>query len=334
MMWDRRGMAVRAVVYVAIAVAIGCILLSRSDPREEAWRLLEPGSSWATDIPEGLANREHAVKLRARIERLRPLHTKLGPPRPGDWLDSHREIGQCFLEYLNCRPVTPGGDRDTIYIQPLGRFTKTARGIVELTAEFMGLYFNTPVKVCDDLPLSVIPERARRVHPSWGDRQILSTYVLDKVLRPRLPADAAAMIALTSSDLWPGRGWNFVFGQASLRERVGVWSIYRNGDPDESAEAFRLCLLRTLKTATHETGHMFSMNHCIRYECNMCGSNHREESDRRSVALCPECVAKVAWAAGVDLAERYRGLAGFARKHGLVKEAEFYERSIEALTAE
>ena len=46
-----------------------------------------------------------------------------------------------------------------------------------------------------------------------------------------------------------------------------------------------------LITATHETGHMFSMLHCTAYECCMCGSNHREESDRRPVYLCPECTA-------------------------------------------
>ncbi len=39
------------------------------------------------------------------------------------------------------------------------------------------------------------------------------------------------MLALTTSDLWPGEGWNFVFGQASLSERVGVWSLHRLGNP-------------------------------------------------------------------------------------------------------
>jgi hypothetical protein len=27
------------------------------------------------------------------------------------------------------------------------------------------------------------------------------------------PADALAYLALTASDLWPGEGWNFVFGR-------------------------------------------------------------------------------------------------------------------------
>ena len=269
--------------------------------------------------------------IEAAMERIRPLHTKLGKPRPGDWLDRHKEPGQTFREYVACRPVKPTRARRTIYVQPLGEFTATQRRIVTLTAEFMGHYFDLPVKVSKDLPLSIIPKKARRVHPSWGMKQILSTHVLDDVLRPRLPKDAVAYIAFTTSDLWPGRGWNFVFGQASLRERVGVWSIYRNGDPDESAAAFRLCLLRTMKTASHETGHMFSMLHCTRYECNMCGSNHREESDRRPIALCPECVAKIWWITGVDPAERYRKMAAFFKKQGLEPERAFCEKSIAAL---
>ena len=263
--------------------------------------------------------------------KLRPLHTKLGKPRPGDWLVEHAEPGQTFEQYLKCRPVRPVGARNTIYIQPLGNFSKSQRNIIDLTAEFMGIYFNVPVKVKDDLPLSIVPAKARRVHPNWGMKQILSTHVLDQVLKPRLPKDAAAYIAFTTSDLWPGRGWNFVFGQASLRERVGVWSIYRNGDPDKDAASFRLCLLRTLKTATHETGHMFSMLHCTAYECNMCGSNHREESDRRAIALCPECLPKVCWAANTAPLPRFKRLEIFCRKVGLKDEAAFYGKCIETL---
>jgi archaemetzincin len=184
------------------------------------------------------------------------------------------------------------------------------------------------VKIRDDLPLSLIPERARRVHPSWGDKQILTPYVLDRLLKPRLPRDAVAYIAFTTSDLWPGRGWNFVFGQASLRDHVGVWSIYRNGDPERQ---FRLCLLRTMKTATHELGHVFSMYHCTLYQCNMCGSNHRAESDRRPIACCPECVAKIWYVTGCDPVARYRKLAAFCAEQGLADEAAFYRKSIEAL---
>lgn len=183
----------------------------------------------------------------------------------------------------------------------------------------------------EELPLAGLPARARRTHPAWGDKQILTTYVLEKVLQPRLPKDAAAMIALTPSDLWPGRGWNFVFGQASLRDRVGVWSMYRQGDPEGGEEQYRLFLLRMLKTAAHEIAHMFSLMHCTMYECGMCGSNSRAEADRRPLALCPECMAKVCFAARYDPLERYRKLAEFCRKHRWTPQADFYVRSLRTL---
>lgn len=268
----------------------------------------------------------------ATIPQLQPLHEVLGPPRAGDWLVSHKEDGQTFEQYLAIKPVTPTGERRIIYVQPLGEFTKDQRAIVDLSAEYLALYFNRPVRVLRDLPPSAVPSDARRTHPQWGMKQILSTYVLDRVLKPRLPDDAAAYIAFTATDLWPGDGWNFVFGQASLRERVGVWSINRNGDPTESDEAFAVCLRRTLKTATHETGHMFSIKHCTAYECNMCGSNNREESDRHPLYLCPQCHAKICWATGADPVRRYEGLAEFCKKHQLHPEREYFERAAAILS--
>jgi len=278
--------------------------------------------------------KDDVADLKAAMDALRPLHHKLGKPRPGDWLSVHREPGQTFDQYAASDPIRPVGERRVIYVQPLGEFTPSQRRIVELTREFLGLWFSVPSRILPDLPASAVPDEARRRHPSWGMEQVLTTYVLDKVLKPRLPADAAACLALTATDLWPGPGWNFVFGQASLRERVGVWSIYRNGDPDAGEDEFRLCLLRTLKTAAHETGHMFSMLHCTAYECCMCGSNHREESDRRPLWLCPECMAKVCWATGADPAARFRKLADFCKSNGLRAESAFYEKCLAVLAAE
>ncbi len=272
-----------------------------------------------------------AARLRPAIEKLRPLHQTISKPAPGDWLSQHRESGQTFEQYAHSRPVTPQGVRNVLYIQPIGTFTKTQRNIVKLTAEYMERHLNLEVRTKKTLPLSVIPTAAQRTHPQWGDKQILTTYVLDSVLKPRLPKDGAAMIAFTASDIWPGRGWNFVFGQGSIRERVGIWSIYRNGDPDRDAKSFALCLKRTIKTAVHETGHIFSMYHCTAYECCMCGSNHREESDRRPVYLCPECTAKICWATQIHPVERYKRLMEWCMTNGFEEERAFFEKSMKAL---
>jgi len=277
------------------------------------------------------AQRSQEHPLPEPFGKLLPLHKRLGRPAPGDWLDQHYERGQSYQEYVRSKPVRPDSKRRTIYVQPLGSFTGTQRKVIRLASEYMEAYFNLPVKVLDDLPLSLIPAKARRVHPTWKVPQILSTYILEEVLAPRLPKDAVAYIAFTASDLWPGEGWNFVFGQASLGDRVGVWSLYRYGDPDQSDAAFRLFLLRTIKVGTHETGHMFSMQHCTLYECNMCGSNHLREADRCPLWLCPVCLAKLCFAAGADPAKRYERLAAFCKANGLQREQEFFEKSLSVL---
>lgn len=197
------------------------------------------------------------------FRKLLPLHQKLDEPKFGDWLASHKEPGQTYFQYLKSRPVRAEPKRRMLYVQPLGDFTPTQRRIVDKTAEFMGVYFGLPVKIREGLSLSVIPDKAQHKAGLVRSEQLLTTYILSDVLKPRLPRDGVALIAITRADLWPGEGWNYVFGQASLGDRVGVWSFNRFGDPEQGEEPFRLCLLRTLKTATHETGHMFSLQHCI-----------------------------------------------------------------------
>jgi len=136
----------------------------------------------------------------------------------------------------------------------------------------------------------------------------------------RQPTDAA-LLAITAVDLWPGPGWNFVFGQASLKERVGVWSMARNGDADDHPAMRKLCAIRTTMTATHETGHMFGIRHCIAYECGMNGSNHSEERDRQPLEFCPECQPKLWWTCGLDPLGRSHGLERIAAAFAMQSEA-------------
>jgi archaemetzincin len=275
--------------------------------------------------------------LRRALAALAPLHQKLPAPKAGDWLAEHPEKGQSFAQYLAGHPALPDpaegpGKRRHLDVQLLGPLTPGQRRVVDLVRDYLGRFYGLPVRVRPELPLSLVPATARRNHPSWGTPQILTEHILDELLRPRLADDAMALLCLTASDLWPGEGWNFVFGQASLKERVGVWSIHRYGDPDADAESFQLALLRALKVAVHETGHMFSIRHCTAYRCVMNGSNSLDESDRGPLWLCPECMAKVTWATRVDPRERYWALLAFAQDHHLDAEAAHFRRSLEALT--
>ena len=258
------------------------------------------------------------------VKRIRPLHARKRPPQPSDWLATHEEPGQTFYEYLAEHPSRVVDQYPTLYVQPLDQMSDTQLKLAGQTADMLSAFYGMPVKILEPLRLKNLPATAER--NNGGQRQLLTGHLLDHVLPPRVPHDAAAVLALTAVDLWPGEGWNFVFGQASLNQRVGVWSISRFGDPDESEASYRQCLRRTLGVALHETGHMFGILHCTAYECGMNGANNLRESDLEPLDFCPECAAKVLWACRATSAARYGKLADLAQSYGLTDEAQHWQR--------
>jgi len=254
-----------------------------------------------------------AEELEPRFEALKELHKPKSQPGPRDWLARHSEDGQSFQEYQRAGPVRPSAERHTIDVQPLGEMSPKQREILAMAADYVQRYFQVPVRMLEPIPASAVPAGARRRNSYTGEPQILTTFVLDELLAPRVGDDSLALIALTAEDLYPDQDWNFVFGQASFTKRVGVWSMHRYGDPASSADAFELCLRRVLKTAVHELGHMLGIAHCIAYECVMNGSNHLEESDSRPMEPCPPDLQKLAWNTGLDPAKRFADLAAFWR---------------------
>ena len=188
-------------------------------------------------------------------------------------------------------------------------------------------YYNVRTKVLRCCSLGVIPAKARCIE---GIReQILTSYVLDQVLKPRRPKDAVAVLGLTTSDLWPGEGWNFVFGQASLSDRVGVWSIARYGNL-ENPQMSGLVYRRTFLVAVHETGHMLGIQHCTAYECTMNGSNSLDEADLRRCGCAPSACKRSGGRATPTRSSAYKSLVEFAKEHDLKAEAGFWQRSLES----
>ncbi|MCU0728053.1 MAG: archaemetzincin [Planctomycetes bacterium] len=256
---------------------------------------------------------------------------RLPPPGPSDWLAVHEESGMDFDAYVASNPLRAGEDGTFLAILPVGPFGPEERQVLDRSAEFCASWFDLPVRT---LPGEPLPGDGWHRDRPWG-RQYRTDYFLRRLLPRLLPEDAVALFGVTMADLYPDDSWNFVFGQASYRGGVAVWSFLRyfaafDGQPD-TAGTRRLALLRAVKLVVHEAGHVFGLPHCIEYECVMNGSNSLDEADGRPLALCPPCLRKLAWNRGFDILARYSRLAALAGTCGLAAEADWFAARAAAL---
>lgn len=243
-----------------------------------------------------------------------------GRPQPGDWMARFRETGMSFDEYVASRPTQRQGARNVLVLQPLGSFSVAEREQLKGLMRFTEAFFDTRVRLAPVAPLPKAGRRARRgENGQWiqhHTRRILNTLV-----EAYLPPDAVCVLGVTMEDLYPEPSWNYAFGEASLEERVGVYSLARYQarfwGEKETQESRRLALLRSFKVLAHETGHMFSLPHCRRYECLMNGSNSLEEMDRQPLEPCSVCLKMLQYNLRFDIRTRYRRLQNLYVQSGL-----------------
>ena len=282
----------------------------------------------ASNMAAAREAKKELKELRESIKKVEPFFKGMAMPVANDWLASHKEPGQTFEQYIDSKSTKPTKERQKIYVLPLGSFNPQQTKIVDTTAGYLAAFYDLEVVEMPSRELRVTGANVRQNRAS-STRQIKTGYILNDILKPILPADAAALIAFTTDDLYPDESMSYVFGQASLEDRVGVWSLARLDDHADYDKFLR----RTLKIAAHEAGHMFSMMHCTKYECLMSGTNHLGETDRRPIDACPECMAKIAWLSDITPAERYKKLAQFSRAHGLINEANEFDKKAAAVSS-
>lgn len=281
---------------------------------------------------------ERAAEMEAAYLPDEELFRPLPPPKEGDWLagPGRTESAQTFTQYVQSRPRGAGGGRTTIVLQPLGTFSPREATLLEKMRAYAAIFFGLPARLAPPRPLPQTGRR-RRTNGSRSFDQYLTSAIMDEALRPNLPPDAVCYLGITMQDLYPEPDWNFVFGQASLRERVGVYSLARyhpqfDGlapEPDSDQRA----LMRAVKVMVHETGHMFGLHHCRARQCVMNGSNHLAESDSRPVFLCPECLHKLHWNLKFGIIDRYGRMARFWHDEGFEPESRWLGRRLEKLRA-
>jgi archaemetzincin len=256
-------------------------------------------------------------------------------PAPGrhDWLNVAHEPGQDYQAFTHTATNHTSDERRSLYLQPIGDFSRPQIDLLQRLQQFGSLFFTRPMRLLPAIGVleGGITERRNR----FTDVTQLKTRDILALLARRLPADACCMLGVTLYDLYPDEHWSFVFGEAMLDDRVGVFSIARY-DPrfyDKPADD-ALLLRRSCKVLAHETCHMLGIRHCIFFHCLMNGSNHMEESDRRPLHLCPVDLRKLHWSLGFDFVQRSSALREFWQASGMPDESEWVERRVRFIAAQ
>jgi archaemetzincin len=311
--------------WTALATACDSGQRRREPPREGNPASLHPApAAKAAPVPARVAAIGDTAPLAPELRRAFD-HTGFEPmpaPGPTDWLAQHPETPQSFEDYLRAGANVPSPQRNVIYLLPVGAFPATAPPLAQL-AEIVHAFFLLEVRTLPAVKVGDVTAK-RRINLDTNKRQLLAPQVL-RWLTKRLPGDAFGLVAVTMEDLYPEPSWNFVFGMASLRERVGVQSFARQdpaffGEP-RPAGWQTLARRRATWALVHEISHMFGLSHCTWWRCVVAGANHQDEADRSPLHACPVCLRKLHSAIRFDPAAREDALAAVFGRLGIDDEA-------------
>jgi archaemetzincin len=244
---------------------------------------------------------------------------KLSYAKPGEWRYGREEKFQTFTDFQKERKIIPTKEKNTIYLQPIGKFNDLQKKEILLIKEYLKSYFQLETKVLPILSNNIIPESARRI--KGENEQVLAGYVLDSILMKRKPKDAVVLMGITERDLFPRPAWNYVFGMASYEDGVGVTSIYRFANGNLTESNFNQSLERLMKISSHEIGHMLGISHCLNANCVMNGTNNLPETDSHFARACSLCQQKLNSSIQYDNQKRLANLKQFFEKQHLNSEA-------------
>jgi archaemetzincin len=191
----------------------------------------------------------------------------------------------------------------------------------------------------------------KRIHPFTNQPQYLIPSLmahLKKIQRKRHNRQELFTIVVTMVDIYPSPEWNFVYGEASPDEGIGIYSFARLDPlfPHSSPETLQqpctkeeqvLILKRAVSTYVHEVMHLFGLKHCIYYLCLMNGTNCESEMDGQLLYLCPVCLKKMYLLFGqqhYDIIKIYQGLLKLSKKVGFEEEAKWYENRLRIINTD
>lgn len=118
--------------------------------------------------------------------------------------------------------------------------------------------------------------------------QYFSSKILSEIIN-YTSSDTVKILGVVDVDLYIPI-FSYVFGEAHLRGKAAVISLYRLRPEFYGLEPNRELLFnRVIKEAIHELGHTFGLTHCLDANCVMYFSHRIWHTDVKKSSFCEEC---------------------------------------------
>ncbi|CAF3789888.1 unnamed protein product [Rotaria sordida] len=274
------------------------------------------------------------------------LHESFQPvpiPNHGDWLRYHEEKGQTLKAFeQTTSKAVPHSTFNTIYIQPVGSFNHPRAAPLNVIIQFARIFFaGCEVELLPTIDFS----KDMKYRENHGIKQYRTDGFYNYLSQTRYFRDTSRellCVAVTMTDIYPDESWNFVYGEARVKDGLGVYSFARL-DPlfSESSQILlsvpltkeeRIVMLRRcIKILLHELGHLFGLNHCIYFICLMNGANNQIEMDRQTLYLCPVCLRKLYSTLYFDVRHMYENFVYLCEIYGLEEERLWYRKRLNCI---
>ena len=254
--------------------------------------------------------------LKKILKTAEDFHNPIYAPEKDDWLSEQEEDGQTFNQFLYDRYNLMSVNRNIIYINPLQEMPQ--QFLDNLLLYCQSFFYPMKVKLINIVSLQSLKVKSR-INKYSKKIQYNASQINSKTVK-YVPNDAHCMISILLDDLYPESSWNFVFGLATIKDRVGVFSFARFSSSFEKKNEVvnfdNFLLYCSCSTLTHEICHTFGLDHCIYYTCLMNGCNNMEEAKKQPLYECPVCLRKLHYSIGFDPLERYKQMLNVTKMFG------------------